>query len=205
MVLLLKDIVVIRFVFQLYMNNIVASIKEKYPVSDDSIYLLTSHFEKHLFPAKTHIVSANKPDRKVFFIELGLTRSYILTDGKETTTWFSKEGDWTYGSLDFLKNKTGFEYVQTLEETVAYSIPIDTLNWLFQTNVELANWARIVHQEAFLLLQDLRIERLTLSAKERYEKLLGDFPCLHNRVNLGYISSYLGVTLPTLSRIRAEY
>lgn len=187
------------------MNNIVDSIRDKFPVSDDSISLLTSNLEKHIFPTKTHIVSANKPDRNVFFIESGLTRSYILTDGKETTTWFSKEGDWTYGSLDFLKNKAGFEYVQTLEETIAYSIPIDTLNKLFRTNIELSNWARITHQEAFLLLQDLRIERLTLSAKERYAKLLRDFPGLYNRVNLGYISSYLGITLPTLSKIRAEY
>lgn len=187
------------------MKNIITSIKSKYPVSDDSIYLLTSRFEERLFPAKTHIVRANTPDRNVFFIESGLTRSYVLADGKETTTWFSKEGDWTYGSLDFLKNKTGFEYVQTLEDTTAYSIPIDTLNELFRTNIELANWARVTHQDAFLLLQDLRIERLTLSAKERYEKLLRDFPNLYNRVNLGYISSYLGVTLPTLSKIRAEY
>lgn len=187
------------------MNNVIESIKKKYPVSDGSIDLLTSNFEEHLFPVKAHIVEANKPDRNVFFIESGLTRSYILSDGKETTTWFSKEGDWTYGSLDFLKNKAGFEYVQTLEETIAYSIPIDTLNELFRTNVELANWARVAHQDAFLLLQDLRIERLTLSAKERYEKLLRDFPGLYNRVNLGYISSYLGVTLPTLSKIRGEY
>ncbi len=187
------------------MNNIIESIKKRHSVSDDSISLLTSNFEERLFPVKAHIIEANKFDRNVFFIESGLTRSYVLTDGKETTTWFSKEGDWTYGSLDFLKNKAGFEYVQTLEETVAYSIPIDTLNELFRTNIELANWARISHQDAFLLLQDLRIERLTLSAKERYEKLLRDFPGLYNRVNLGYISSYLGVTLPTLSKIRGEY
>lgn len=187
------------------MINIIKSIKKRYPVSDNSIRLLTSNFEEHLFPAKTHIIKGNKFDRNVFFIESGLTRSYVLSEGKEITTWFSKEGDWTYGSLDFLKNKAGFEYVQTLEKTVAYSIPIDTINELFRTNIELANWARVVHQDAFLLLQDLRIERLTLSAKERYEKLLRDFPTLHNRVNLGYISSYLGITLPTLSKIRASH
>ena len=187
------------------MKNIIESILKKYPVSKEAIDLLTSHFEKHIFPSKSHIIMANKPDRKVFFIESGLTRSYILCDGKETSTWFSKEGDWTYGLLDFLKNKIGFEYVQTLEETIAYSIPIDTLNELFRTNIELANWARISHQDAFLLLQDLRIERLTLSAKERYEKLLHDFPDLYNRVNLGYTSSYLGITLSTLSKIRGEH
>lgn len=187
------------------MKNIIESIKNKYSVSDKSIKILTSHFKEEVFPAKTHIVKANTPDRKIFFIESGLTRSYILIEGKETTTWFSKEGDLAYGSLDFLKNKAGFEYVQTLEQTLAYSIPIDILNNLYDTNIEIANWARVLHQDLFLLLQDLRIERLTLSAKERYEKLIKDFPYLYDRLNLGYIASYLGITLPTLSKIRAEY
>lgn len=186
------------------MKNTIESIKKKYLVSDKSIELLTSHFKEEIFPTKTHIVQANVHDRKIFFIESGLTRSYILINGNETTTWFSKEGDLAYGSMDFLKNKAGFEYVQTLEETLTYSIPIDILNDLYRTNIEIANWGRVLHQDLFLLLQDLRIERLTLSAKERYEKLLKDFPDLHNRLNLGYIASYIGVTLPTLSKIRGE-
>lgn len=187
------------------MRNIIAAIQSKYPVSDRSIERLTSQFTEEVFPAKRFIVRANRPDRKVFFIESGLTRSYILTDdGREITTWFSKEGDLAYGSLDFLKDKAGFEYVQTLERTLTYSIPIDVLNELYATDIEIANWGRVLHQDLFLLLQDLRIERLTLSAKERYEKLLADFPALCGRLNLGYIASYLGITLPTLSKIRAE-
>lgn len=186
------------------MKNVIESIKSKYPVSDEAIELLTSHFEEQIFPAKTHIIRANVRDRKVFFIESGLTRSYVLAEGKETTTWFCKEGDVNYGSLDMFKNQAGFEYVQTLEATKAYTIPIDTLNELYKTNIDIVNWARVYYQDIFLLLQDLRIDRLTLSAKERYDKLVRDFPNLHNRVNLGYIASYLGVTLPTLSKLRAE-
>ncbi len=185
------------------MYNTIASIKGKYPVSDEAIQLLTCHFEEQIFPAKTHIVKADVLDRKVFFIESGLTRSYVLAKGNESTTWFSKEGELAYGSLDFFKGKAGFEYVQTLEKTKTYSIPIDTLNELYRTNIEIANWARVLHQDLFLELQDLRIERLTLSAKERYEKLLQDYPNLCNRVNLGYIASFLGITLPTLSKLRA--
>jgi CRP-like cAMP-binding protein len=187
------------------MQKIVESIEQKYPVSERSLKLLTASLNEQVFPPKTNIIEAHKFDRKVFFIESGITRSYILSDGVEITTWFSKEGDWAYGSLDFLKSKPGFEYVQTLEETITYAINVDKLNELFQVNIELANWGRIAHQESFLLLQDLRIDRLTLSARERYEKLMLDFPGIVNRVNLGYIASYIGVTLPTLSKIRAEY
>ncbi|MNR16719.1 hypothetical protein D3C85_1333380 [compost metagenome] len=45
---------------------------------------------------------------------------------------------------------------------------------------------------------DLRM----LSAKERYEQLLKRSPQLFQRVSLGHIASYLGISQETLSRIR---
>lgn len=61
------------------------------------------------------------------------------------------------------------------------------------------------YQECLLALQCTRIDRLTLSARERYEKLLQLYPDICRRVNLGYIASYLGISISTLSRIRAEF
>jgi hypothetical protein len=42
------------------------------------------------------------------------------------------------------------------------------------------------------------------SAKEKYLELLEQHSDLLQRVNLGYIASYLGITQVSLSRIRAE-
>jgi predicted transcriptional regulator len=41
-----------------------------------------------------------------------------------------------------------------------------------------------------------------LSAKERYEQLLKEQPHILQRVSLGHIASYLGISAETLSRIR---
>ena len=114
------------------------------------------------------------------------------------------EGDVTCGSWDLYRKKAGFEYVETIEKTLAYSISIDKLNELYQLHIDIANWMRVLQQENFLLLQEMHINRLNLSVKERYKKLQQDFPNICNRVNLGYIASYLGTTLPTLSKIRSE-
>lgn len=186
------------------MNNIIRKIKERYPVPDDSLNILRSCFKQQTFPTKTIIIQAGKLDRRIYFIERGITRSYILHDGKEITTWFSMEGDVTCGSWDLYKNKAGFEYVETLENTLVYSISIDKLNALYHSDIDIANWMRVLQQENFLWLQEMHINRLKLSVKERYIKLLQDFPNIYNRVNLGYIASYLGTTLPTLSKIRSE-
>ena len=89
---------------------------------------------------------------------------------------FSKEGDITFGLLCLYHNKAGFEFVETVEPTLAYSVPIHVLNELYDTNIEIANWGRVIHQECLLALQCVRIDNLTMTAKERYEALLKTFP-----------------------------
>ena len=190
------------------MENIVRTIRAYYPVSDEALAALTHGFEKQVFPAKTLIIRAGQFDRQVHFIEKGMTRSYTLHDGKEITTWFSMEGDVACGSWDLYRNKAGFEYVETLEETLVYSISIETLNELYKSDIDIANWMRVLQQENFLRLQDIHISRLNLSAYERYEKLIPPprvsvRPFFH-RVTLGHIASFLGITQQSLSRIRAK-
>lgn len=186
------------------MDNITRKIKEYYPVSDDSLDALKRCFKQQIFPAKTVIIQAGRLDRQVYFIEKGITRSYILHKGKEITTWFSMEGNVTCGSLDLYRYKAGFEYVETLEETLTYCISIEKLNDLYQSRIDLANWMRVLQQENFLQLQDIHISRLNLSARERYDKLIKEYPGIFQRATLGQIASFLGITQPSLSRIRSS-
>lgn len=183
--------------------NIRTAIQRLYPVSDRSIEEMARHFTPHHFPPRHLIIQGGIIDRNIYFIEQGITRSYCLIGGREYTTWFSKEGDITFGLLCLYHNVAGFEFVETLEPTLAYSLPIQTLNGIYGQNIEIANWGRIIHQECLLSLQTTRIDRLSLPAKERYEKLLKTFPDICKRVNLGYIASFLGISASTLSRIRA--
>ena len=101
-------------------------------------------------------------------------------------------------------NKLSEEFVETLEDVVAYKISLADLNRLFQTNIELANWGRIIHQNEYRRLQRSHKERLALPAKERYEEFKQQFPQVCQRANPGYIASYLGIKLSTLSRLRAQ-
>ena len=81
---------------------------------------------------------------------------------------------------------------------------IETLNELYKSDIDIANWMRVLQQENFLRLQDIHISRLNLSAYERYEKLMSECPALFHRVTLGHIASFLGITQQSLSRIRAK-
>lgn len=186
------------------MKNIIQRIRSLYPVSDEALDAFMSCLKKQIIPSKTIIIEGGKFNRNIYFIEKGITRSFSLFEGKEVTTWFTIEGGEAGSSFSMFRNKPGFEYVETLEEVEAYIITVNDLQTLYKKYTDLANWGRMLVQENFLLLQDTHIARLNLSATERYHRMLEEFPNICNRVNLGYIASFLGLTQQSLSRIRAS-
>ena len=184
------------------MTNVIEMMTSLYQVSDDTIQLLKDNVT--LFPKKYQLIKANQYSRSAYFIEKGMTRSYWLVNGEEITTSFSCEGGIVFSMDELYYNKMSEEFVETLEDVVAYKITLSDLIRLFQTNIELANWGRIIHQNEYRRLHRSHKDRLTLSAKERYEEFMQQFPQICQRVQLGYIASYLGITLPTLSRLRSR-
>jgi CRP-like cAMP-binding protein len=184
-------------------KNIIKGIRNYYPVSDNSINKLANLLTENHLPKHHLLTEAGTKDNFVYFIEQGCSRTYFLVDGKEVTNWFSKEGDITFSSNALYHRTPGFDFVELLEDSCIFTIPIDTLNDLYKTDIDITNWSRTIHQEVLLKMQTLRIDRLTLSSKERYKKFLIESPDLINRVNLGYVASYLGMTQQHLSTIRA--
>ena len=186
------------------MTNVIEMMTSLYPVSDDTIQLLKDNVTLCHFPKKYQLIKANQYSRSAYFIEKGMTRSYWLVNGEEITTSFSCEGGIVFSMDELYYNKKSEEYVETLEEVEAYRINISDLKNLMETNLELCNWGRIIHQNEYRRLHRSHKERLSLPAKERYEEFQKQFPEICKKVNLKYIASYLGITLSTLSRLRSK-
>jgi len=186
------------------MTNVIEMMTSLYPVSDDTIQLLKDNVTLCHFPKKYQLIKANQYSRSAYFIEKGMTRSYWLVNGEEITTSFSCEGGIVFSMDELYYNKKSEEYVETLEEVEAYRINISDLKNLMETNLELCNWGRIIHQNEYRRLHRSHKERLSLPAKERYEEFRKQFPEICKKVNLKYIASYLGITLSTLSRLRSK-
>ena len=186
------------------MKNIIASIRQVYPVSDEALQTLLVEMEERMYPKNTCIVQSGITDHLVYFIEEGVTRSIFHHDGVDTTTWFSKEGDITFGMDSLYYNQQSIESIETLTDCRVYVIHIDKLNALYEKYIDIANWGRILHQNVNKELSHLFVERLQLTPKERYDSFLLRYPGLINRVKLKYVAAFLGISIYTFSRIRAQ-
>lgn len=185
------------------MKNIAASIRAAWPVSDESLRELEACLVPCRFPRRHVLVQAHARCRSAWFIERGMTRSYWVVDGEETTTSFSTEGSIVFSMDELYYDRPSEEYVETIEEVEAYRISLSDLRRLFETRLEWANWGRVIHQNEYRRLHRSHKERLTMTAGERYESFRRQFPEVCLRANLGHIASYLGITSSTLSRLRA--
>lgn len=185
------------------MKNILHKIQSLYPLSDATIEELKAYVTPCRFPKRYQMIKADMFCKYAYFIEKGMTRSFWLVDGEEITTSFAWEGSIVFSMDELYYQKKSEEYVEALEEVEAYRISLTDLRHLFETNLELCNRGRIIHQNEYRRLHRSHKERLTLPAKERYEEFKKQFPEVCQRVNLGFIASYLGITLPTLNRLRS--
>ena len=179
------------------MRNIIDKMNSLYPISDETIQILKENTVLCHFPKRHQLIEADKFCKSAYFIEEGMTRSFWLVNGEEITTSFACEGAIVFSMDELYYNKMSEEFVETLEDVVAYRISLTDLLRLFQTNIELANWGRVIHQNEYRRLHRSHKDRLTLSAKERYEAFKLQFPQMCQRIQLGYIASYLGITLST--------
>ena len=184
------------------MKRVIETINEAYPISSETEQALKDSVTECHFPKRYQLIKEGAYSKCAYFIEEGMTRSFWLVNGEEITTSFSCEGGIVFSMDELYYNKVSEEFVETLEDVVAYRISVERLLELFRTNIELANWGRIIHQNEYRRLHRSHKERLTLSAGDRYEAFKQQFPQVCQRAQLGYIASYLGITLSTLSRLR---
>lgn len=125
-------------------------------------------------------------------------------NGDEITTDFAFEGDWINSVLSRLTNSPSVLNIKVIEESEVLIIKQQDLNQLYLQFPKIERLGRILTEQAFIKFVEQTIEFQTLSAKERYENLLKNYPSIFQKVQLYHIANYLGIAPKSLSRIRKE-
>jgi CRP-like cAMP-binding protein len=85
-----------------------------------------------------------------------------------------------------------------------WAITKNDLNVLLENFPEIERVLRLAYEKYYIRLEERFVNAQFKTAAERYEQLLQQAPHIAERVPLGYIASYLGVSQETLSRIRSR-
>jgi CRP-like cAMP-binding protein len=141
---------------------------------------------------------------RIYFVERGLLRLYYYVNGKEVTEYFATEGRLMGGVDSFFSRMPSRKEIEALEPCVLHSIAFNDLEMLYRQFHALEKAGRLLATAAFLSMQERLFSLQFHPAKQRYETLLAAAPDIVQRVPLGLIASYLGVTQVTLSRIRGQ-
>jgi len=127
-----------------------------------------------------------------------------LDNGNEVTVHFAFEGDWVNNNLSRLNNSPSAIYIKAIEDSEILVIKQTAITELYVQIPKMERLGRILTERAFVDFVEQTLEFQTLTAKERYEKLLKNHPEIFQKVQLYHIANYLGIAPKSLSRIRKE-
>ena len=167
-------------------NDIIDSI---YKLPDASKEALLSDAPEVAYPKGFHLFRANHKNSK---------------SDKKVTFWFGKEGDAIFPLQTLHDNRAGYENIELLEDSVLYELSVDKLHNLYLEDIHIANWGRKFSERECIKSEKLFISRQFKTSLERYQELISEYPDILQRVPLGIIASYLGISQVNLSRIRAK-
>ena len=175
----------------------------RYKLPESSLTKICESMERVCYPKGYNVLEIGKIERDVFFIAKGIIRAYTLVDGNEVTFWIGEEGATIVSMMGYVRDQPGYETMELMEDSELYVIKREVLLRLFKEDINIANWGRRF-AETELLDAEMRVITLLLStATERYQDFFDTQPNLLQRLPLGCIASYLGITQVSLSRIRA--
>ncbi|MCZ4225452.1 Crp/Fnr family transcriptional regulator [Pedobacter rhodius] len=176
-----------------------------YPLSEELKAAIIKNSEVIEAHKKVKLLSVGERSNTIYFIVKGAARIYYLNkEGKETNTWFLFENELLISVYSFYTGNPSFEYIETLEDCKLIAVKRDKLDEMYLKYMEF-NFSGRKLTEFYHMRNEMQANDLRMySAKERYEHLIERNPQLFQRVSLGHIASYLGISRETLSRIRKQ-
>ncbi len=136
------------------------------------------------------------------YIESGILQHAIVVDGEEKTTYLALRNSVTSSLNSFLFGKPSRKSIKAISDCGLWIVDLPTFKNLIENNEAFHRFYYNLIEKQLCLIDDYRIDLLTLSPEERYQKLLSTEPKLLQEVPLHYLSSFLGISSRHMSRIR---
>lgn len=179
-------------------------IRTYHPLSAAAQEALQNCFEQVVVAKGKCLVTEGKTCRQLYFLEQGALRGFYNLEGKEVTHWFSFAPEFVTSFYSFTSQKPAIESIQLLEGSILWAISKESVSDLMNRFHEIERLVRIAYEKYYIRLEERFVNAQFKTAMERYQDLLLQAPHILERVPLGHVASYLGISQETLSRIRSR-
>jgi CRP/FNR family transcriptional regulator, anaerobic regulatory protein len=161
-----------------------------------------THGENKIFAKGEFLVREGEIERKVYRVESGLVRVFLLSEFEEQTIRFGYKGSVINSLASFICERPSEFYIDALRKTTVRIITKDMFSSIVHRNGESLRSYALMTENLIVQQIEREIDLLTASPTERLARVLKRSPNLFQEVPLKYIASYLRMTPETLSRIR---
>lgn len=157
------------------------------------------------FPSKHIALLEGMKSTNLYFIIHGIVRGYYIDgQGNDITKCFSGENEF-FSSEGLRTSSVSSFTIECLEDCQCIQLPYELVHKIIKEDENFNNLFINSYLEEVKKLEN-RVKRSALmNAEERYIDFCRQNPNLHERVELKYIASYIGIRPASLSRIRKKY
>jgi len=125
-----------------------------------------------------------------------------LENGNEVTTDFGLENDWITNNYSRLLNVPSTLNIKAIEPSILFILKNRKLENLYNSIPGTEKIVRVLMEHAFIKITQQTVDLQTLSATDRYLKLLSTNREVFQKIPQYHIANYLGIAPKSLSRIR---
>jgi len=186
-------------------ENLLNIIKQQVTITENDIRLCKEYFEPVLFPKNRIIEEEGKIPQYLYFVVSGFMRLFHYNEhGDEVTTHINCPPGFITSYADFINQTKAADNVECITECQLLRITKSNLGLLTRTSEAFKDFSIWVFQQSIAYNENRSKELATLTAEQRYKKLIENYPAILHNVPVQYIASFLGMKPESLSRIRRQ-
>lgn len=187
----------------MYYTKLIDKISNLISLEQQDLELIKFLFKFKSVTKGTSLIKIGEFTDQVFFVNSGYLRySKIIDSGEELIIHLFAPNNFATSLNSFFLRKKSEEELHTITDCELLYISKVDLEKLYSTDHKWQNFGRHL-MESFLIEKEERIiDQLSLTAHDKYLKLLKNQPDIIQNVPVKYIASFIGIQPESLSRIR---
>ncbi len=171
-------------------------------ISENEINLAVEQFSKIELNKNSYFIKEGEICSHFCYVESGILQHSIMVLGEEKTSYLALKNSVTSSLNSFINKVASRKNIKAISDCTLWIIDLDTFKNLINNNNAFHQFYFNLIERQLCLIDDYRVDLLTLTPEERYKKLLINEPKLLQEVTLHYLASFLGISTRHMSRIR---